>query len=119
MTPAKSEKKRREVFVVLPTYSEATPVGGLLHGIDEALCKAGIPYEAIVVDDGSTDNTSAIVIQRANRLPVTPESHVRNLALGATIRDELYEAAPRAEHRDIILAMNADETHTPGLILRR
>lgn len=41
-----------------------------------------------------------------------------NLGLGATIRDGLVAAAESAGDRDIIVTMDADDTHAPGLILR-
>ena len=40
------------------------------------------------------------------------------MGLGATIRDGIMAAAEVARPRDIIVTMDADDTHTPGLILR-
>jgi len=46
------------------------------------------------------------------------QHHEQNQGLGATLRDGLREAAERAGDRDIIITMDADESHTPGLMLR-
>ena len=47
------------VSVVAPVYNEAANVAPLLEAIDDALRRLGIPYEIIIVDDGSTDETLA------------------------------------------------------------
>ncbi len=46
------------------------------------------------------------------------DRHPVNLGLGATIRDGLLHAVELAQDSDIIVTMDADETHTPGLIQR-
>jgi dolichol-phosphate mannosyltransferase len=49
---------------------------------------------------------------------VTLLQHGGNQGLGATLRDGLVHAAEQAGPRDILVTMDADDTHTPGLILR-
>src|SRR5262245_60027401 len=80
--------------------------------------EAELGYETIVVDDGSTDATGDIVRDRASRFPISLIRHPRNLGLGAAIRDGLLEATQRAAGADVIVTMDADDTHTPWLILR-
>lgn len=104
--------------MVLPAFNEAACLGRLLEHLDEDLTEAGLPYQIIVVDDGSTDGTDAIAREYAARMPVSLVRHPQNLGLGAAIRDGLKHAADAAAPRDIIVTMDADDTHTPGLILR-
>ena len=111
-------RAKRNVLVVLPAYNEEAHIGNLLDQIDEALQEAGICFRVIVVDDGSKDATVRIVEQLSASIPVILKRHEKNLGLGATIRDGLYEAATMAGPRDIIVTMDADDTHSPGLILR-
>ncbi len=111
-------RARRTVHVVLPAFNEAACLGRLLDEIGLAMEDAGLAYHVIVVDDGSVDATAVIAEDRAGALPVTLLRHPVNLGLGATIRDGLAHAAGEAGPRDIIITMDADETHTPGLILR-
>jgi len=106
------------VFVVLPAFNEEANLGGLLERLDEAMAESGLPYDVIVVDDGSRDGTAELVRRLAERLPIEVITHPQNLGLGATTRDGLVRAAERASPRDVIVTMDADETHTPGLILR-
>jgi dolichol-phosphate mannosyltransferase len=108
----------REVFVVLPAYNEAANLGSLLRRIDEALHEAGISFTVIVVNDGSTDATGSVAREHGASMRLVSIDHDTNLGLGPTIRDGLFEAAGRSGPRDIVVTMDADETHTPGLILR-
>lgn len=119
MTPPEASRhERRKVIVVLPAFNEEATIERLLDRIDEALDEASIPYQVIVVDDGSHDRTRAIVQACAARMPIRVVQHEVNRGLGATIRDGLITAAEQARARDIIVTMDADDTHTPGLILR-
>jgi glycosyltransferase involved in cell wall biosynthesis len=47
-----------------------------------------------------------------------PINHTVNQGLGNTIRDGLIEVANLSGNDDIIITMDADDTHTPGLILK-
>ncbi len=111
-------RRRRTVFVVLPVYNEEARIGQLLDGIDEELYDAGLHYRVIVVDDGSQDRSAEVLQERLARLPLEVHTHTVNQGLGATIRDGLQLAAQAAGPRDVIVTMDADDTHTPGLILR-
>ena len=54
----------------------------------------------------------------AKTMPIEVLVHEVNLGLGATIRDGLYRAVQYSSKNDIIITMDADATHNPGLILR-
>ena len=107
---------RARVIVVLPAYNEEESLGLLLRRLDQAMREDAIDYEIIVVDDGSTDGTARLVSQYTEYLPVRLERHDVNKGLGATIRDGLKSAVSIATDEDIVVVMDADNTHTPGLI---
>jgi dolichol-phosphate mannosyltransferase len=107
-----------KVIVVLPAYNEQENLPGLLDNLAEALTDSSLDFEIVVVDDGSSDSTPAILNQQKTQIPLRVQTHERNQGLGATIRDGLYFANQMAGAKDIVLTMDADETHTPGLILR-
>ncbi|HZI89405.1 MAG TPA: glycosyltransferase family 2 protein [Candidatus Polarisedimenticolia bacterium] len=110
--------RRRKVYVVLPVYNEEGKIQSLLDHIDEAMQDADIAYEIVLVDDGSRDRTAEIVDAAKATMPIHLMRHEVNKGLGATIRDGLVCAVERAGPRDIIVTMDADDTHAPGLILR-
>ena len=108
---------RQMVHVVLPAYNEQLGIGKLLDRLDETMSDAGLPYRVIVVDDGSEDATATIVSEHGRHMPIVVKQHAVNQGLGATIRDGLMTAVASAEEDDVIVTMDADDTHTPALIL--
>jgi dolichol-phosphate mannosyltransferase len=118
-TPLRRRQIRRsKIIVVLPAYNEEQNIGGLLERIDDALQEERLEYQVLVVDDGSRDRTLEILEGYRVQIPVSIHRHEVNQGLGATIRDGLYVASKMACESDIVITMDADETHTPGLILR-
>jgi dolichol-phosphate mannosyltransferase len=106
------------ILVVLPAYNEEANIGNLLRRIFESLTDEHLEFSIIVVDDGSSDRTGQILEEYGREFPLVVHRHERNQGLGATIRDGLREAAALARARDIVITMDADESHTPGLMIR-
>jgi dolichol-phosphate mannosyltransferase len=112
------ERKQTKVIIVLPAYNEEQNIGRLLDRIVDALDEERLRYQVIIVDDGSSDGTAGAIERYGGQAPVTLYRHDTNQGLGATIRDGLYYASKLAGDEDTVITMDADETHTPGLILR-
>ncbi|MGV3723286.1 MAG: dolichyl-phosphate beta-glucosyltransferase [Actinomycetota bacterium] len=55
--------------VVIPCYNEGTRFPRSLPILREYLDRTGYPYEILAVDDGSSDNTAAIVTEAAQGMP--------------------------------------------------
>jgi dolichol-phosphate mannosyltransferase len=108
---------QRTIYIVLPAYNEAQTLARLFHHIDNALSEVSLSYHVVLVDDGSSDATRSIAEGLSKQLPVTILRHDVNQGLGATIRDGLVAAAEKSSGSDIIITMDADDTHTPGLVL--
>jgi dolichol-phosphate mannosyltransferase len=104
------------VHVVLPAYNEAASIGSVLKALEQARGETGMRLHAIIVDDGSVDDTRAVVRGYRGDLPVTLVEHPGNMGLGAAIRSGLLRAVEEASDRDIIVTMDADDTHTPAAI---
>lgn len=109
---------RRTVYIVLPAYDEEENMPRLLDSVRDAMADSPVRYQVVVVDDGSRDRTAAVAESFAREMPIALIRHPVNQGLGATIRDGVVAAIRRADERDIIVTMDADDTHTPGLILR-
>lgn len=113
------EIKKRKVIIVLPAYNEEANMGKLLDRIDDTMHEFFLsPYQLVIVDDGSQDSTLNIIESKCKFIPIILEKHKKNMGLGATIRDGLLRAVDVSSDKDIIITMDADDTHTPGLILR-
>jgi dolichol-phosphate mannosyltransferase len=115
---ALSARERQFYWVVLPAYNEERSLPPLLDRIAGAMFEAEAPYRVVVVDDGSGDSTARIADEYARNIPLVLERHAVNLGLGATIRDGLLKAIEKADPRDIIVTMDADNSHNPELISR-
>lgn len=120
---AKSERdslrfRPARVIMALPAYNEEESLPELLERIGEAFADSGLPYEVVIVDDGSSDATAKIASQMSFQMPIHLVQHEVNQGLGRTLRDGLREAVDRASERDIIITMDSDNTHPPGLINR-
>lgn len=106
------------VIITLPAYNEEQTLPTLLERIREAMDENAIEYRVIVVNDGSTDATGETVDLLRDTMPLTRIDHPQNCGLGETIRTGLQAAIEGAKDRDIIVTMDSDNTHTPGLIAR-
>ncbi len=99
---------------MLPAFNEAAGLPALLEAVDRT--RAGARWRVVVVDDGSTDATAAVAREAAVRLPVTLLVHSENRGLGAAIRTGLEHACREATPDDVVVTMDADNTHAPEQI---
>jgi len=111
-------RTRQFCWIVLPAYNEELSLPSLLDRIAVAMEEAGYPYRVVVVDDGSGDSTASIAEKYAQRIPLLLERHPANMGLGATIRDGMLRAITDSNPSDIIITMDADNSHNPELIPR-
>ncbi len=101
-----------QVSVVLPAYNEADNLVELVPETTAALRDAGVTFEVVVVDDGSTDGTAEIM--RELRSPeVTTVSLRRNAGKSAALDAGL--ARVRGEY---VVLMDADGQDDPRQIPR-
>ncbi len=100
------------VVLVLPAYNEADGLARIFHRIRVAPGLASYEFSVLVVDDGSTDRTADVIVQhRGDR--VSGLTHDVNSGFGVALNDGLSKALETA---DIIVTMDADDTHDVGLI---
>ncbi|HHV54863.1 MAG TPA: glycosyltransferase [Firmicutes bacterium] len=104
------------LYFLLPAYNEEAGIGTLLDKI-RALDRDIPPYQVLVVDDGSTDDTAARVQEKQKQMPVKLIKHNANQGLPASLRDGIaafLESA--AADTDVLVTMDADDTHEPYLV---
>lgn len=116
--PTFEEAKATKIVIMLPAYNEGESLGPLLEGIQRDLASSRYRYEVIVVDDGSSDDTALVASQASFHMPVNCISHKKNQGLAAALRTGFLAALDAAEPGDVILTMDADNTHPPGSIDR-
>jgi glycosyltransferase involved in cell wall biosynthesis len=102
----------KQLSLVIPAYNEAESLPLLLEEIRSVCEGAGIDYEALVIDDGSTDGTYQVVAEVHARDPrVQAVRFRRNSGKAAA----LAEGFRRAQGRYII-TMDADLQDNPAEI---
>jgi dolichol-phosphate mannosyltransferase len=106
------------VIITLPAFNEEATLASLLHEIRDAMRENEIDYRVVIVDDGSTDRTAKVAEAMREKMPITLIEHETNRGLGESIRSGLIHGIENAADRDIIVTMDSDNTHTPGLIAR-
>jgi glycosyltransferase involved in cell wall biosynthesis len=98
------------ISVIVPCFNEEATILDVLDEQSRALIGAGVSYEFIVVDDGSTDATPQKLAQCG--LPVRVIRHRTNRGYGAAIK-----AGIRAAVHDYVLILDADGQHSPQSVL--
>lgn len=108
------------IHVLFPAYNEEGSIGPALGALAQAMGGRGLELRAVLVDDGSTDGTVAEA-RRADaasggalRLEVL--SHGENRGLGAGLKTGIDACLARAAEGDVIVTLDADNTHPPALI---
>jgi dolichol-phosphate mannosyltransferase len=99
------------VSVVVPVHNEAENVPALVDEIDAALKGRG-PFEAVFVNDGSTDEAEAVLTQLAATRPwLRQMKHAASCGQSAAIRTGVLHArAP------IVVTMDGDGQNDPAFI---
>jgi len=90
------------ISVVIPAYNEGPNLGLVLRDTNNILQNMGFPYEIIVVNDGSQDNTADV----ARKHGVILINNDNNLGKGAA----LIKGFRRAKG-NIVVTMDADGSH--------
>jgi dolichol-phosphate mannosyltransferase len=100
------------ISFVFPAYNEAPNLARFPAELFPVLRRLNRPFEVLVVDDGSTDETARVVQSLAGSEPrLRLVRHARNRGLGAAIKTGIRESAG-----DLIVTMDSDLTFAPSLI---
>ncbi len=120
----------RDLSIIIPAYNEAERIGETLDSIAEFLAERRLDDEVIVVDDGSLDDTIAVVESykpRFRRLVVLESP--RNLGKGHAVRKGMLTGTGRqrlfldadnstnVREFDRLMAAAAEEPIEPAVVI--
>lgn len=91
---ARDERRRPGISVFFPAYNDAGSIAVLVSDALAVLPSLADSYEVLVVDDGSTDGTGALLDELARREPrLRVIHHGRNRGYGGALRTGFASAA--------------------------
>ena len=96
-----------ELSVLIPAANEAEIIADVVSSVRAAMEKLNRPYEILVIDDGSTDETAL----RAENAGARVISHPYNIGNGAAVKTGIRHAKG-----DILVMMDGDGQHNPEYI---
>ncbi len=98
--------------VVMPVYREGSNLIGVLEEIRDQLYNTGLRFEIVLVDDGSPDDSWAVISEQAGRFRMLRAARLsRNFGKEAALTAGLEMA-----RGDIVIVMDADGQHPPSLL---
>lgn len=103
---------KNKLAIIIPAYNEASVIDSTLVGIRSIKSQFKLPFDLIVVDDGSHDKTGEVARVSADVVL----THIRNCGLGASLATGIEYA--KREGYDYAITYDADGQHTPEDILR-
>ncbi len=103
------------VSIVAAAHNEQDNLSRLLREITETLDPTPAGYEVIVVDDGSTDRTAAVLAELAVGYSQLRVLRMRNTPPGAgNGQSSAFHAGIRAARGDVIVMLDADCQNDPA-----
>lgn len=104
----------KSIAIVIPSYNEATNIDVLIHALNETIENLNYNFKFIFVDDGSSDETVAILKEKSKE-----HQHIFYLELS---RNFGHQNALKAgidivkNDVDAIISMDGDMQHPPKII---
>ena len=100
------------VSVVIPVFREGVQLSAFLASVRDSLGQCNLPYELVLVDDGSPDETWRVIVGEAKTCQA-----IRALRLSRNFGKESALCAGLEHARgDAVIVMDADGQHPPSLI---
>jgi glycosyltransferase involved in cell wall biosynthesis len=100
------------ISIVIPLYNEGSHLSALLSDLKTALQQTGCPFELVLVDDGSPDDTWERIKDETQAFP-----SLRAVRLSRNFGKELALCAGLERARgDAVVVMDGDGQHPPSLL---
>lgn len=108
----KTQTRQPFLSVVMPVFREGAHLPAILAAVRSSLDQCNLPYELVLVDDGSPDDTWRIIAAEAKTFQA-----MRALRLSRNFGKESALCAGLERARgDAVIVMDADGQHPPSLL---
>lgn len=106
------QEERIQLSVVIPIFREAAALPAFLAAVRTAVAQCQMPFELVLVDDGSSDDTWRIITEEA-----ATSSSIRGLRLSRNFGKESALCAGLEHARgNAVILMDGDGQHPPALL---
>jgi polyisoprenyl-phosphate glycosyltransferase len=103
---------RPELSIVAPMYNEEGNISAFVTAVEKVALGMGVPFEIVLVDDGSSDRTWQQIVEQSKLHPALRGARLaRNFGHQGALMAGLSEARGQA-----IVSMDGDLQHPPELI---
>lgn len=99
------------ISCVVPVYNEESLIAEFITALDKTLKELGYPYEIVIVDDGSRDNTLAIIYQLRSDFPIQYLRFSRNFG-----KEKALSAGLDHAKGDAVILLDGDFQHPLELL---
>jgi len=111
--------KEQKIIISLPMYNESGSIELLLDRIVDYMEFYEHLYEIVIYNDGSSDDSLAICQTKQQQNPnVKVIDGKVNSGLGKALSELVFNAIDNYKKEDILIIMDADNTHNPEHIHR-
>jgi glycosyltransferase involved in cell wall biosynthesis len=108
LAAAAGGRSGRRVLIAIPAYNEAPTIEAVVSGVRSAIPE----FDLLIVNDGSHDETEAILA----RIAQPTATHLCNLGYGRAVQTAIKYAARHGY--DALITLDADGQHRPDDIRR-
>jgi glycosyltransferase involved in cell wall biosynthesis len=113
-TSSNEQQQQPYLSLVIPAYNEQENIPSLLQRVEAAMSQVGRPFEVILIDDGSTDDTPKLLAEAMKQRPWLRVIRMRKNAG----QSAAFEAGFEAARGQIIATIDADLQNDPEEIPR-
>lgn len=106
-----TNKHTQLISCVIPVYNEESVISDFITALNKALIKLNYAYEIVIIDDGSQDNTGAIIQQFKTKIPVRYVRFSRNFG-----KEKALSAGLDYARGDAVILLDSDFQHPLELI---
>ncbi|MBQ6772477.1 MAG: glycosyltransferase [Synergistaceae bacterium] len=110
-----------KLFAMLPCFNEELNISALIDSWitqRDSLSSKGYELQVCPIDDCSTDNTKAVIIQKQEQYPETvcPIFHKVNKSLGGGVNSSIAYFLEHGTNEDLMCLMDGDNSHDPKYV---
>lgn len=100
----------KKLSIIIPAFNEEKTVLTVLNGVRQTMKKTKIPYEIVVINDGSIDSTKSLLEKEKGIVLI---NHPYKKGYGASLKNGINHS-----QSDFVLFIDADDQQDPEDILK-